>query len=351
MIFESVIEELEIKDAIHKRINAVMKDTAIAATGTSGLSIEEMAKCYSEENRKRFCGIHFFNPPYNLNLCEIILNTSNSNEFVKELSKYLKEKLLRNVVVVKDEPGFLANNIGFQFINMAMQYANNYKEKGGIDYIDSIISGITGRSMSPMRTADFVGLDVHKAIIGNIYSKQKEDKEYFENVDYVDYLLEIGNKGDKTEKGLYDLKNKEVFDINKKEYRPIRKYKFEYIDEAYKEIKNGNYKEAYQTIVNNECIENKILMEMMLKYVVYALKTSLNVAENIKDCDIAMAEGFNWIPPLAFIELIGGKQNLLTYIEKYLKNDNIVKEINLNDVLQKDLKSNYNYKKYIKGML
>ena len=92
-------------------------------------------------------------------------------------------------------------------------------------------------------------------------------------------------------------------------------------------------------------------MEMMLKYVVYALKTSLNVGENIKDCDIAMAEGFNWIPPLAFIELIGGKQALLKYIDKYLENDKILKEIDLDDLLKQDLKSNYDYKKYIKGML
>ena len=67
-----------------------MKSNAIAATGTSGLSIEEMAKCYSEENRKRFCGIHFFNPPYNLTLCEVIPNSQNSKKSIIELSNYLK---------------------------------------------------------------------------------------------------------------------------------------------------------------------------------------------------------------------------------------------------------------------
>lgn len=40
---------------------------------------------------------------------------------------------------------------------------------GGVDYIDAIIGPFTGCSMAPITTADFVGLDVHKTIVDNLY--------------------------------------------------------------------------------------------------------------------------------------------------------------------------------------
>jgi 3-hydroxyacyl-CoA dehydrogenase len=66
----------------------------------------------------------------------------------------------------------MGNRIGFQFINNAMQFAVKYKDKGGIDYIDAILSGFTGRSMPPLVTSDFVGLDVHKAIVDNVFQNR-----------------------------------------------------------------------------------------------------------------------------------------------------------------------------------
>ena len=75
---------------------------------------------------------------------------------------------------MKDSPAFLGNRIGFQFINEALQYAEKYKFNGGIDYIDAILGPFTGRAMSPLVTANFVGLDVHKAIVDNLYENTRD---------------------------------------------------------------------------------------------------------------------------------------------------------------------------------
>lgn len=351
LIFESVVENADIKKEIHTKINNFMNKESISATGTSGLSINELAKCYTKQNLNRFIGIHFFNPPYNLRLCELIPSNYNSQEFVKKLKEYLEQILNRKVIIVKDKPGFLANNIGFYFINMAMHYAELYKNKGGIDYIDSIIGGITGRNMAPMETADFVGLDVHQAIVDNIYCNQEEDKKSFKKTEYVEYLLSKGLKGVKTNKGLYNYMNDEVFDIKLNQYIAKRKYEKRYIDRAYEIVRVGKYKEAYDMIIENDNLENRILMEMMLKYIIYSLKITNKVGNDIRDCDIAMAEGFNWIPPFALIELLGGNIKVIRYIEKYLKNDEVLEDFNIKSLLDREIKSIYNYRKFIKGML
>ena len=156
LVIETIIEEFSEKEKVHRLINKFMNKHAIASTVTSGISINKIAKCYDEENCKNFMGIHFFNPPYSLLLCELIPSKFTNICVLSEVKEYLESVLLRKVIITKDEAAFLANRIGFQFINQAMQYAEKYKDRGGIDYIDTILGCYTGRSMRPLQTADFV---------------------------------------------------------------------------------------------------------------------------------------------------------------------------------------------------
>ena len=165
LVFESSAENLELKAAIAHRVGCALKDHAISCTGTSGLSITELAECYPLNLRGHFFGVHMFNPPYSMPLCEFTKTDYSEKAFTEELKDYLQNTLYRTVVEVKDSPAFLGNRIGFQFINEALQMADKYRDNGGIDYIDAILGPFTGRAMAPLATSDFVGLDVHKAIV------------------------------------------------------------------------------------------------------------------------------------------------------------------------------------------
>ena len=70
LIFESSKENINVKVDIATCVGKVMKETAVSGTGSSGLSITRIAECYPENLRSRFFGIHMFNPPYTLQLCE-----------------------------------------------------------------------------------------------------------------------------------------------------------------------------------------------------------------------------------------------------------------------------------------
>ena len=134
--------------------------------------------------------------------------------------------MLRTVVVCKDKPGFIANRIGFQFLNMALQYAEKYKDNGGIDYIDSILGPYTGRNMTPCATVDFVGLDVHKAIVDNLLDNTRDEmNKSFVLPSFVEDLLSQGKLGKKTGCGLFKVeitednkKLKYVYDIKTNKY-------------------------------------------------------------------------------------------------------------------------------------
>lgn len=345
LIIETVVEDISIKNEIHLEIDKYKKSDAISSSVTSGISINELSKCYSKTNKKTFFGIHFFNPPYNLQLCELIASNVSGKEEEKELKKYLETKLFRKVICVKDRPAFLANRIGFQFINKAMQYAEKYKKDGGIDYIDNILGCFTGRNMPPLYTADFVGLEIHKAIVDNIYLNTNDyANSTFKLPDFVNELIENGKLGEKTNEGLYKGNREFVWDIDDRKYRRVNNYKINFINKVIEKLKIGEYKKAIEIILQDKSKEANICRDMLINYIIYSYATVEEVGYNLFDCDVAMAEGFNWIPPLSLLELIGKdifkKEAMLKYSDS---------KILIEKICSNSRNSKYRYEKFLKA--
>ena len=356
LIFESVAENIDIKLNITKRIAACIRDDAVACSGTSGLSITTLAECFSENYRGRYFGVHMFNPPYNMTLCELITTQYTDLGLLSEMKAYLRNVLFRTVVETKDSPAFLANRIGFQFINEAMQYAEAFKDNGGIDYVDSILGSFTGRSMAPLVTADFVGLDVHRAIVDNVYNNTDDyAHSTFVLPSFAKRLVEEGSLGRKSGKGLYKteyyengLKRHTVYDINTMAYRDKMHYIFPFAEEMKRQIKCGNYEAAFKALVDNHSQEAEICLHFLLNYVVYSLVTTRDVAYKIHSADAAMATGFNWCPPLAMIEALSTVTDVKALIKERLSSS-ILTAVDIDELLQNVEKSRYDYRLYFKS--
>ncbi len=353
IVFESVAENIDIKLDVTKKIAASLREDAIACSGTSGLSITQLAECFADNMRGRYFGVHMFNPPYNMTLCELITTEYTDRELFAQLTDYLKNTLIRTVVETKDSPAFLANRIGFQFINEAMIYAQKYKYNGGIDYIDAILGSFTGRAMAPLSTADFVGLDVHKAIVDNIYYNSDDyAHESFVLPDFAQKLIGDGKLGRKAGQGLYKFesatKRLMVYDINTGKYRNKMKYVFPFAEEMKKHIKVGNYKKAFAALVNNRSQEAEICLYFLLNYILYSLVTIEKVAYDIQAADAAMATGFNWCPPLAMIEAFSTVSDISALMKERLPR-NIWANVDIDRLLSGAESSRYDYRLYFKS--
>ncbi|MBS5799861.1 MAG: 3-hydroxyacyl-CoA dehydrogenase family protein [Clostridiales bacterium] len=355
-IFESTAECYEVKKEINRLICEYATEKTIVSTGTSGLSIEELSKEINEEIRPYYIGTHFFNPPYNMTLCEIIPTQYTNVQFLEEFKQYLSKVLYRSVVEVKDCPGFLANRIGFQFMNEALQYAEKYQDKGGIDYIDTILGQFTGRSMSPLVTADFVGLDIHKAIVDNIYNNTCDyAHDTFRMPLFVEELVQQGKLGRKTGEGLYKRVEAEdgkketwVFDIETKAYRLKKNYKFAFIGNMIGMFREGNYSEGIEYLIKDESEEAKICLSFLLKYTIYSITLAKEIAQSIHDADVVMATGFNWVPAICVVEALGGIERIKVLCRQRLSRE-ILDKINLEEVFDIDTQSQYDYRRYFKA--
>ena len=234
-----------------------------------------------------------------------------------------------------------------------MQYAEKYKYNGGIDYIDAIFSGVTGRNMAPLRTADFVGLDVHKAIVDNVYVNTSDSwHEDFRMPYFCERLIHEGKLGRKNGYGLYHTEIKDngrkiqyVFDIEMQRYREVNQYYFPFQNAMMDEIRQGNYFTAYKILLDNQSVEAMICKKLLTNYILYSIVISQKVSDGISAADDAMATGFKWCPPMALAELMG-----LEYIKDECQGGSEPDKRVIFNVLAMHKKSKYDYRKYIKAV-
>lgn len=356
LIFESVFEDINIKKGVYAKIEKYLQPHTVIGTGTSGISINQLSACFGEKLRHNFMGIHMYNPPYSMSLCEVTPSQYTDPVLLNEVKSYLRCVLHRNVVEVKDAPAFMGNRIGFQFINEAMQYAEIYKDNGGIDYIDAILGSFTGRSMAPLATSDFVGLDIHKAIVDNVYENTKDyAHETFVMPEFALKLISENKLGRKSGCGLYQAvlnsdgtKTINVYDIVSEKYRPKEKYIFPFAKHIIKELKVGNYMNAFESLVNNHSLEAIICIQFLIKYVLYGIVTTKSIGENIHSADDVMATGFNWVPPLAVIDAFGGVDTFKKIVIEKMPED-FLSKIDVDEILRDVPKSKYDFRPFFKA--
>lgn len=113
VIIEAVPEKLELKQAVFKELDSVVKPAAIFASNTSGFVIQEVARDLSAERKTRFVGMHFSNPVTTMRMSEVITTPQSTEESAATI-RALAEAGGKVVSMVQDAPGtygFLLNRI------------------------------------------------------------------------------------------------------------------------------------------------------------------------------------------------------------------------------------------------
>ncbi len=174
LIVEVIIEQLEPKQALMARLEAIRKPHAIISSNTSGIPIGQIAAGRSADFRAHFLGTHFFNPPRYLKLLEIIPTADTAPEVIEFMKRFGAETLGKGVVVCKDTPNFIGN----RFFAVASSYGLEYALQNGytIPEVDAITGPTIGRpKTATYRLLDLVGLDVMAHVNNNLYDAVPHD--------------------------------------------------------------------------------------------------------------------------------------------------------------------------------
>ena len=299
LIIEAVVERLDIKKIIFEKVDKYRKEGSIVASNTSGIPIHMIAKGHSEDFRKNFIGMHFFNPPRYLRLLEIIPGPDTSDELINFMMHYGDLFLGKETVLCKDTPAFIANRVGIYAMAKIFQLVG---EMGlTIEEVDKLTGPATGKPKTgTFRLSDLVGLDTTVHVLNGIRENcpNDEEKALFEIPDYVAKMVEKKWLGDKTKQGFYKkTKNAEgkreilSLDLNTLEYRAKAKVDIP----SLKLVRNTtNLAKKLKTLFNADDKGGEFVRRSSLALFAYVSNRIPEIADNLYQIDDAIKAGFGW---------------------------------------------------------
>ena len=192
LIVEAVFEEMGVKEAVFRQLDAVAKPGAILASNTSYLDIDRIATF--TRRPQDVIGLHFFSPANVMRLLEIVRGAQTAPD-VLATSLQLAKQIKKVAVVSGVCDGFIGNRMLARYGAAAQGLIN----AGALpQQIDGALQKF-GLAMGPFRMGDLAGLD-----IGWATRKRKAAEAGVEMKPIVaDKLCEAGRFGQKTGAGWY----------------------------------------------------------------------------------------------------------------------------------------------------
>ncbi|MCX7114975.1 MAG: 3-hydroxyacyl-CoA dehydrogenase NAD-binding domain-containing protein [Gammaproteobacteria bacterium] len=163
VVIEAVFENLNVKRAIFKRIEAEARPDALIATNTSSIPLEEIAEALTQP--ERLVGIHFFNPVSKMELVEVV-HSSKTASTVYDAACAFVGQIRKLPLPVKSSPGFLINRVLMPYLMSAVALLEEGHKPEQVD----LAAKAFGMMMGPVELADTVGLDVCLAVAENLIS-------------------------------------------------------------------------------------------------------------------------------------------------------------------------------------
>ncbi|HEY6910973.1 MAG TPA: 3-hydroxyacyl-CoA dehydrogenase family protein [Myxococcales bacterium] len=195
LVVEAAPEDLQLKRELFARISKVARAEAILATNTSSLPITAIAA--AAKGPERVVGLHFFNPVPAMKLLEIVQG-ERTHPMVVTAARAVGARMGKEVVVVRDAPGFATSRLG---IALAMEAIRMLEEGvASAEEIDRAIELGYGHPMGPLKLTDHVGLDVRLAIAEHLTD---ELGERFRPPQLLRRMVRAGKLGKKSGEGFY----------------------------------------------------------------------------------------------------------------------------------------------------
>ena len=213
LVVEAIVEDLKIKKTVLADLEKQVPEDAIIASNTSSLLIDDMVTALKE--KKRFIGMHFFNPVHRMPLVEIVRGKETSDEAVATLFGLCK-KTGKTPIVVNDGPGFLVNRLLMPYMVEAVSLL---EEGHSIHSLDKAMKQF-GMPMGPIELFDEVGIDVAYKV-AKILQKSMADR--MAESDLLEKLVNENRLGKKNGIGFYKYEDrKKIYDPSVEKFIDIK---------------------------------------------------------------------------------------------------------------------------------
>ncbi len=305
-IIEAVIERLDIKQSLYRRIDEVRKPGSLVSSNTSTIPLDHLVAGMPAGFAEDFLITHFFNPPRYMRLLEIVRGENTRDAAVSDLADFCDRRLGKGIVDCKDTPGFIANRIGIYWIQTAVLEA--IRMGVSVETADAVI----GRPVGIPKTgvfglSDLVGLDLMPHLMQSMKATLPQDDPFFEVAEIpplIERMIADGYTGRKGKGGFYRInregggKVKESIDLQTGEYGLSVKPSLESLAAA---------KQGPRALLEHPDEGGRYAWRVLSKVLSYAASLVPQINDHLYAVDEAMRLGYAWkYGPFELLDRIGG---------------------------------------------
>jgi len=314
-IAEAIVERLDIKKDLYRKIDAVRKPGSIVSSNTSTIPIALLVEGMPEAFRAEFAITHFFNPVRYMQLLELVRGEATRQEVIDCLASFNDQRMGKGIVVCNDTPGFLGNRVGVYAIQCALHSA--FKLGLRPEEADAIF----GRPMGIPKTGvfglyDLIGIDLMSDVAKSLESILPPDDAFHDvaaEIALMRRMIDAGRIGKKGAQGGFYRQargnSRQTIDFETFTYRDFDSVKPAVAADA----------EAagdFTLLLGDDSQYGQYAWEVLSKTLCYAAQLVPDVNESLVAIDDAMKLGYNWRQgPFEMLDAIGAG-NFAARLEK-----------------------------------
>jgi 3-hydroxyacyl-CoA dehydrogenase len=306
-IVEAVLEKLEIKQALFRKIEPYRKQGSIVSSNTSTIPLQSLLQDEAESLQRDFCITHFFNPPRYMRLLEVVGGPKTRPEALQAISDFGDRRLGKAIIAAKDTPGFIGNRIGVFWMQAAVNAAIDLGLT--VEEADAIMGRPIGVPKSGIfGLLDLVGIDLQPKVDESLRKSLPPGDAYHavrRDFPLMDRMIQEGNIGrkGKSQAGFYRLQKngaarvKESIDLKTGEYSISNRARLDSADAA---------KGGLKVLVTHPDKGGRYAWAVLSKLLTYAASLVPEISDDVVNVDLAMKTGYNWKRgPFEMIDQLG----------------------------------------------
>jgi 3-hydroxyacyl-CoA dehydrogenase len=301
-VAEAVVERLDIKKDLYRRLDDVCHERAIITSNTSTIPIRLLVEDMPPAFRRRFAITHFFNPVRFMRLLELVRGEDTDAAVIDELADFCEQQLGKGVVPCLDTPGFLGNRVGVFTIQCALQAAFDM----GLTPLEA--DAIFGRPMGIPKTGvfglyDLIGIDLMSDVVQSLVNILPADDPFHAEATKIPLMTQMiaaGQTGNKQGKGFYreGPAGREVLDFESLQYRPAPRLNLPLAERA--------EQQGISLLLDDDSRYGQFAWRVLSRSLSYAAALIPEVGDDPVAIDDAMKLGYNWIQgPFEMLDEIG----------------------------------------------
>ena len=208
IVIEAVVERLDVKREVFKRLDEICSEDCIIATNSSSIRVSKIEDV--TQHPERVINMHFYSFPWRRGVLELMKGTATSDETMSRAREFTRSIGVTPLMVLRESTGFIFNRVWRAVKKECLKVVD--EEIASHEDVDRAWMSLYDTRMGPFGMMDRVGLDVVKDIemiyfeeSGNPVDKPPE---------FLDRMIERGDLGVKTGKGFYSYPNPSYEDPN-----------------------------------------------------------------------------------------------------------------------------------------